>query len=65
MLGQEEKPDVTYSDVGGMDSQKQETREAVDLPLTHFDMYKKIGIDPPRGMDHQVPQCRLHPVVVV
>jgi len=50
MLGQEEKPDVSYSDVGGMDLQKQEIREAVELPLTHFDLYKKIGIDPPRGV---------------
>ena len=50
MLGKEEKPDVTYQDVGGMDSQKQEIQEAVELPLTHFDLYKKIGIDPPRGV---------------
>ncbi|KAJ7632490.1 26S proteasome subunit P45 [Roridomyces roridus] len=50
MLGKEEKPDVGYQDVGGMDSQKQEIREAVELPLTHFDLYKKIGIDPPRGV---------------
>ncbi|KAJ7063174.1 26S proteasome subunit P45 [Mycena amicta] len=50
MLGKEEKPDVKYQDVGGMDSQKQEIREAVELPLTHFDLYKKIGIDPPRGV---------------
>ncbi|PVG02802.1 26S proteasome subunit P45 [Serendipita vermifera] len=50
MLGAEQKPDVTYQDVGGMDSQKQEIREAVELPLTHFDLYKKIGIDPPRGV---------------
>ena len=50
MLGAEEKPDVGYQDVGGMDSQKQEIREAVELPLTHFDLYKKIGIDPPRGV---------------
>ncbi|PSR74111.1 hypothetical protein PHLCEN_2v10067 [Hermanssonia centrifuga] len=50
MLGKEEKPDVAYSDVGGMDTQKQEIREAVELPLTHFDLYKKIGIDPPRGV---------------
>jgi len=50
MLGQEEKPDVSYQDVGGMDAQKQEIREAVELPLTHFDLYKKIGIDPPRGV---------------
>ena len=33
MLGADEKPDVKYSDVGGLDSQKQEIREAVELPL--------------------------------
>ncbi len=50
MLGVDEKPDVTYADVGGLDMQKQEIREAVELPLTHFDLYKQIGIDPPRGV---------------
>lgn len=33
MLGDNEKPDVKYSDVGGLDAQKQEIREAVELPL--------------------------------
>ncbi|KAJ5989448.1 hypothetical protein N7481_004658 [Penicillium waksmanii] len=50
MLGDNEKPDVTYADVGGLDMQKQEIREAVELPLTHFDLYQQIGIDPPRGV---------------
>lgn len=45
-----EKPDVTYHDIGGMDIQKQEVREAVELPLTQFELYKQIGIDPPRGV---------------
>ena len=35
---------------GGMDIQKQEMREAVELPLTQFELYKLIGIDPPRGV---------------
>ena len=43
MLGENEKPDVTYADVGGLDMQKQEIREAVELPLTHFELYKQIG----------------------
>lgn len=30
--------------------QKQEIREAVELPLTQFDLYRQIGIDPPRGV---------------
>ncbi|SPQ98478.1 AAA+ ATPase domain-containing protein [Plasmodiophora brassicae] len=45
-----EKPDVTYADIGGLDIQKQEIREAVELPLTQFDLYRTIGIDPPRGV---------------
>jgi 26S proteasome regulatory subunit T3 len=45
-----EKPDVSYADIGGLDIQKQEIREAVELPLTHFDLYRQIGIDPPRGV---------------
>jgi len=45
-----EKPDVTYQDIGGLDIQKQEIREAVELPLTHPELYEQIGIDPPRGV---------------
>ena len=33
-----------------MDVQKQEMREAVELPLTDPDLYRQIGIDPPRGV---------------
>lgn len=40
----DEKPDVSYADIGGMDIQKQEMREAVELPLTHHDLYKQIGM---------------------
>ena len=35
-----------YADIGGMDIQKQEVREAVELPLTHFELYKQVR---PRG----------------
>merc|ERR1712216_45431 len=45
-----EKPKVSYKDIGGLDVQKQEVREAVELPLTQFQLYKQIGIDPPRGV---------------
>lgn len=33
-----------------MDAQKQEIREAVELPLTHVELYRQIGIEPPRGV---------------
>ncbi|KAI4968397.1 hypothetical protein ZWY2020_058052 [Hordeum vulgare] len=50
LLASSEKPNVLYSDIGGCDIQKQEIREAVELPLTHHELYKQIGIDPPRGV---------------
>jgi len=50
MMKMTEKPDVTYSDIGGLDIQKQEIREAIELPLTHPELYSQIGIDTPRGV---------------
>lgn len=50
MMSQDEKPTETYQDIGGLDMQKQEIREAVELPLIHPDLYHQIGIDPPRGV---------------
>ncbi|KAI3647187.1 hypothetical protein MP228_007408 [Amoeboaphelidium protococcarum] len=50
LLQAHERPDVTYNDIGGLDMQKQEIREAVELPLTQQDLYRQIGIDPPRGV---------------
>ena len=38
------------SDIGGMDIQKQEIREAIELPLIHLDLFKQIGIEPPNGV---------------
>eukprot|EP01026_Neomeris_dumetosa_P019531 TRINITY_DN1792_c0_g1_i2.p1 TRINITY_DN1792_c0_g1~~TRINITY_DN1792_c0_g1_i2.p1 ORF type:complete len:404 (-),score=62.36 TRINITY_DN1792_c0_g1_i2:538-1749(-) len=50
MLSDTEKPDVTYQDIGGYDIQKQEIREAVELPLSQPELYQQLGIDPPRGV---------------
>lgn len=50
MMKMTEKPDVTYNDVGGLDIQKQEIREAIELPLINPELYSQIGIDPPRGV---------------
>eukprot|EP01060_Flectonema_neradi_P034960 TRINITY_DN6280_c0_g2_i1.p1 TRINITY_DN6280_c0_g2~~TRINITY_DN6280_c0_g2_i1.p1 ORF type:complete len:409 (+),score=83.24 TRINITY_DN6280_c0_g2_i1:175-1227(+) len=50
LLSAADKPDVSYADIGGLDIQKQEMREAVELPLTHGELYRQIGIDPPRGV---------------
>jgi 26S proteasome regulatory subunit T3 len=50
LMQMQEKPDVTYADIGGCDIQKQEIKEAVELPLSHPELYTQIGIDPPRGV---------------
>lgn len=50
VLGEEDRPNVTYVDIGGLDVQKQEIKETVELPILQFELYKAIGIDPPRGV---------------
>lgn len=39
-----------YADIGGLTKQIQEVKEAVELPLTHPEMYEDIGIRPPKGV---------------
>ena len=45
-----EKPDVTYEDVGGLEAQLLEVREAVEDPLLKPELYRKVGIEPPKGV---------------
>jgi len=46
----EKAPLETYSDIGGLEDQIQEIKEAVELPLTHPELYEEIGIKPPKGV---------------
>lgn len=43
-------PDVTYEDIGGIDAQIREVREAVEQPLKNPEQFKTVGIDPPSGV---------------
>jgi transitional endoplasmic reticulum ATPase len=45
-----ETPDVSWSDIGGLDEVKQVLVENVILPLKNPDLYEKYGIKPPRGL---------------
>lgn len=45
-----EKPTTTYKDIGGLDDQMRELREAVEDPLLRPELYKKVGIEPPKGV---------------
>ena len=46
----EEKPDVTYSDVGGCKEQIEKLREVVETPLLHPERFVNLGIEPPKGV---------------
>jgi|TARA_B110001450_G_scaffold42688_1_gene39019 26S proteasome regulatory subunit T1 len=50
MMTVEEKPDVTYNDVGGSKEQVEKLREVVELPLLHPEKFIQLGIDPPKGV---------------
>ena len=45
-----DKPNVTYTDIGGLTEQIREIREAVEYPLLRSELYKKVGVDPPKGV---------------
>ncbi len=46
----EEKPDLSYDDIGGLDEQIKETIETVELPLKKPELFKRVGITPPKGV---------------
>jgi transitional endoplasmic reticulum ATPase len=43
-------PGVSYEDIGGLSEAIQKIREMVELPLKHPELFKKLGIDPPKGV---------------
>ncbi len=45
-----EKPDIKYSDLGGLDEQIKEVRDAIELSLEKPEEFEKFGIQPPKGV---------------
>ncbi len=45
-----ESPAESYTDIGGLEPQITEIREAVELPLKRPELFEKIGIEPPKGV---------------
>ncbi|MEE9593500.1 MAG: proteasome-activating nucleotidase [Thermoplasmata archaeon] len=45
-----EKPPFTYKDIGGLEEALREVREAVEDPLLKPDMFRAVGIEPPKGV---------------
>ncbi|MEM2312931.1 MAG: CDC48 family AAA ATPase [Candidatus Nezhaarchaeales archaeon] len=49
---------VTYEDIGDLEEAKTKIREMVELPLKHPELFKHLGIDPPKGvLLHGPPGC--------
>jgi proteasome regulatory subunit len=46
----DESPDVTFENVGGLDKEIEEVREAVEYPLTKPEIYERVGVEPPKGI---------------
>ena len=52
-VDEEEQGDVqtiSYEDIGGLGEQLQKVREMIELPLKHPILFRRLGIDPPRGV---------------
>jgi len=45
-----EKPKVKWEDIGGLDEQIRELQEVIEMPLLYPEKFKKIGIEPPKGV---------------
>jgi transitional endoplasmic reticulum ATPase len=46
----EEVGGVTYEDIGGLANELQRIREMVELPLKHPELFRHLGIEPPKGV---------------
>ena len=43
-------PDIAYEDIGGLDDELEQVREMIELPMRHPELFKRLGIDPPKGV---------------
>jgi proteasome-associated ATPase len=46
----EEVPDITYGDIGGLSSQIEQIRDAIELPYLHADLFREHQLRPPKGV---------------
>jgi transitional endoplasmic reticulum ATPase len=49
-ITEKEKIRVSYEDIGGLEEEIQRIREMIELPLRHPELFKRIGINPPKGV---------------
>lgn len=46
----EESPAITFENIGGLEKEIEEVREAVEYPLTKPEIYERVGVEPPKGI---------------
>jgi proteasome-associated ATPase len=46
----EEVPDIAYTDIGGLGTQIEQIRDAIELPYLHADLYREHQLKPPKGV---------------
>ncbi|MDI9643974.1 MAG: CDC48 family AAA ATPase [Candidatus Verstraetearchaeota archaeon] len=44
------RPKVSYEDIGGLEDAKEKIREMIELPMRHPELFKHLGIEPPKGI---------------
>jgi len=49
-IKEENVPQVTYEDIGGLTDEVKKIREMVEVPLKHPDIFERLGIEPPKGV---------------
>lgn len=49
-MSHEDPGDVTYSAIGGLSEQIRELREVIELPLLNPELFMRVGITPPKGI---------------
>ncbi len=45
-----EKPEIKWSEIGGLKNQVREIYEVIELPLKKPELFSKVGIEPPKGV---------------
>lgn len=45
-----EKPKIKWKEIGGLKNQEREIKEVIELPLKKPELFKKVGIKPPKGI---------------
>ena len=48
--GSADTPNVAYEDIGGLDEELEQVREMIELPMRHPELFKRLGIEPPKGV---------------